>query len=73
MYISGDNLDALQHLVKPYSRRVKVIYIDPPYNTGSDGFVYNDRFNFTTEELQKNLRTLKEGSKTLAVNIDVRY
>ncbi|MBO4753443.1 MAG: site-specific DNA-methyltransferase, partial [Bacteroidales bacterium] len=47
VYISGDNLDALQHLVKSYYGQVKVIYIDPPYNTGSDGFVYNDKFNFT--------------------------
>lgn len=51
VYISGDNLDALQHLVKSYAGQVKVIYIDPPYNTGSDGFVYNDKFNFTAEEL----------------------
>lgn len=55
VYISGDNLDALQHLVKSYSGQVKVIYIDPPYNTGSDGFVYNDRFNFTAEELSQRL------------------
>lgn len=55
VYISGDNLDALQHLVKSYSGKVKVIYIDPPYNTGSDGFVYNDKFNFTAEELAKRL------------------
>ena len=55
VYISGDNLDALQHLVKSYGEKVKVIYIDPPYNTGSDGFVYNDRFNFTADELAKRL------------------
>ena len=60
VYISGDNLDALQHLVKSYSGRVKVIYIDPPYNTGSDGFVYNDRFNFTPEELAARLDTTPE-------------
>ncbi len=51
VYISGDNLDALQHLVKSYGGKVKVIYIDPPYNTGTDGFVYNDKFNFTADEL----------------------
>lgn len=51
VYISGDNLDALQHLVKSYSGKVKVIYIDPPYNTGSDGFVYNDKFSFDAEQL----------------------
>lgn len=55
VYISGDNLDALQHLVKSYAGRVKVIYIDPPYNTGSDGFVYNDKFRFTPEELAAKL------------------
>ena len=55
VYISGDNLDALQHLVKSYAEQVKVIYIDPPYNTGSDGFVYNDKFNFSAEELARRL------------------
>lgn len=55
VYISGDNLDALQHLVKSYSGRVKVIYIDPPYNTGSDGFVYNDKFNFSVADLAARL------------------
>lgn len=55
IYISGDNLDGLKHLLKSYSRKVKCIYIDPPYNTGSDGFVYNDSFNFTAEELSEKL------------------
>lgn len=60
VYISGDNLDALQHLVKSYAGKVKVIYIDPPYNTGSGGFVYNDKFTFTVEELAKRLDTTPE-------------
>lgn len=55
VYISGDNLDALQHLVKSYGGKVKVIYIDPPYNTGTDGFVYNDKFCFTADELASRL------------------
>lgn len=55
IYISGDNIDALKHLLKSYSEQVKCIYIDPPYNTGTDGFVYNDSFNFTTEELSDKL------------------
>ena len=42
IYISGDNLDGLKHLLKSYARRVKCIYIDPPYNTGKDDFAYND-------------------------------
>lgn len=55
IYISGDNLDALKHLIKSYAGQIKCIYIDPPYNTGSDGFVYNDNFNFTAEELSTKL------------------
>ena len=51
IYISGDNIDALKHLVKSYTNQIKCIYIDPPYNTGNDGFVYNDKFNFTIEKL----------------------
>ena len=65
VYISGDNLDALQHLVKSYSGKVKVIYIDPPYNTGSDGFVYNDKFNFTTEDLAKRLDVSPERAERI--------
>jgi adenine-specific DNA-methyltransferase len=55
IYISGDNLDGLKHLLKSYAKSVKCIYIDPPYNTGSDGFVYKDNFNFTANELQEKL------------------
>lgn len=65
VYISGDNLDALQHLVKSYSSKVKVIYIDPPYNTGSDGFVYNDKFNFTAEDLAKRLDVSPERAERI--------
>lgn len=55
LYISGDNLDGLKHLLNSYYEQVKCIYIDPPYNTGTDGFVYNDNFNYTAEELQDKL------------------
>lgn len=55
VYISGDNLDGLKHLLKSYAGQVKCIYIDPPYNTGTDGFVYNDNFEFTTESLMEKL------------------
>ena len=60
VYISGDNLDALKHLLKSYSNSIKCIYIDPPYNTGSDGFVYNDKFTFTKEQIQTKLGISKE-------------
>ena len=55
LYITGDNLDALKHLLKSYAGKIKCIYIDPPYNTGSDSFVYNDRFNFTVDDLMSRL------------------
>ena len=60
VYISGDNLDGLKHLLKSYSGRIKCIYIDPPYNTGTDGFVYNDKFNFTIDSLMEKLSISEE-------------
>lgn len=65
IYISGDNLDALKHLLKSYAGQVKCIYIDPPYNTGSDGFVYNDKFRFTPEELEKKLSIDEDEAKRI--------
>ena len=65
IYISGDNLDALKHLLKSYSRKVKMIYIDPPYNTGTDGFVYNDSFNFTVDELSEKLSISEEHAQRI--------
>ena len=49
LFIEGDNLDALKLLQESYLGKVKLIYIDPPYNTGND-FVYNDDFAESTEE-----------------------
>ncbi|MBQ8318018.1 MAG: site-specific DNA-methyltransferase [Lachnospiraceae bacterium] len=60
VYISGDNLDGLKHLLKSYSGKIKCIYIDPPYNTGTDGFVYNDKFNFTIDVLMEKLSVSEE-------------
>lgn len=51
LLIKGDNLEVLKHLVNAYSERVKMIYIDPPYNTGKDGFTYNDDRTFTKDQL----------------------
>ena len=45
LIIKGNNLIALASLLKRYEGKVKCIYIDPPYNTGSDSFMYNDKFN----------------------------
>lgn len=65
VYISGDNLDGLKHLLKSYARKVKCIYIDPPYNTGTDGFIYNDNFNFTVEGLSEKLSISEEQSRRI--------
>lgn len=51
LLIKGDNLEVLKHLKGAYSESIKMIYIDPPYNTGSDGFVYQDDRKFTPEQL----------------------
>lgn len=55
IYISGDNIDALKHLLKSYAGKIQCIYIDPPYNTGGDGFVYKDNFKFSVDELSDRL------------------
>lgn len=52
LLIKGDNLEVLKHLANAYYEQVKMIYIDPPYNTGSDGFTYKDDRKFTIKELQ---------------------
>src|SRR5690606_35130845 len=48
LIIKGNNLLALHTLKEKYAGKVKLIYIDPPYNTGSDSFKYNDKFNHST-------------------------
>ena len=52
IYIEGDNLEVLKILQKSYAGKIKMIYIDPPYNTGND-FVYNDDFSETAEAYGK--------------------
>ena len=52
IYIEGDNLEALKLLRRNYHGKIKMIYIDPPYNTGND-FVYHDDFSMTEEELDE--------------------
>ena len=53
LLIKGDNLEVLKHLRRAYSQSIKMIYIDPPYNTGGDDFVYQDDRKFTPEQLQR--------------------
>ena len=53
LYIEGDNLEVLKLLQESYLGKVKMIYIDPPYNTGSDKFIYTDDFHISKEEYEK--------------------
>lgn len=53
LLIKGDNLEVLKHLVNGYREQIKMIYIDPPYNTGKDGFVYQDSFKFSVDDLSR--------------------
>ena len=53
IYIEGDNFDSLKLLQESYLNKVKMIYIDPPYNTGNDRFIYNDKYEMSKEEYDK--------------------
>ena len=66
LYIEGDNLEVLKILQNSYNGKIKMIYIDPPYNTGSD-FIYKDDFTLTMEEVEKQegLRDKKGATKTV--------
>ncbi|MFP6300477.1 site-specific DNA-methyltransferase [Helicobacter pylori] len=58
--IKGDNLDALKILKQSYSEKIKMIYIDPPYNTKTENFIYSDDFSQSNEEVLKTLDYSKE-------------
>jgi adenine-specific DNA-methyltransferase len=53
IFIEGDNLEVLKILQKTYQNKIKMIYIDPPYNTGSDSFIYPDRFKEEKEDYEQ--------------------
>lgn len=63
LLIKGDNLEVLKHLKNAYFESIKMIYIDPPYNTGSDGFVYKDDRKFSIEELSSLASISQEEAK----------
>ena len=69
LYIEGDNLDVLKLLQETYLGKVKMIYIDPPYNTGHD-FVYNDDFKESTDEYIENSGQLDEEGNRLFQNTE---
>lgn len=63
LFFTGDNLEVLRHLQQNYTNTVDFIYIDPPYNTGSDGFVYPDKFDYSDDQL-KDMFALSEEELT---------
>lgn len=69
VYIEGDNLEALKLLQESYLKRVKFIYIDPPYNTGSD-FVYRDNFHMSVSEYDEESGSVDEEGNHLFRNTD---
>lgn len=69
VYIEGDNLDALKLLQKAYVGKVKMIYIDPPYNTGND-FVYHDDFKQTVDEYEEAAGNVDELGNRFVKNTD---
>lgn len=69
LYIEGDNLEVLKLLQETYLGKVKMIYIDPPYNTGND-FVYNDDFKQSSDEYVENSGQLDDEGNRLVANTE---
>ncbi len=69
LYIEGDNLDVLKLLRETYLNKIKMIYIDPPYNTGND-FVYNDDFASSSDEYLQNSKSYNEDGNRMVQNLE---
>lgn len=69
LFIEGDNLEALKLLKETYLGKVKMIYIDPPYNTGND-FIYDDDFSATTEEFLRQSNQKDDSGNRLVANTE---
>ena len=69
LYIEGDNLEVLKLLQESYLNKVKMIYIDPPYNTGND-FIYNDDFKMDADEYEEATGSVDESGNRMFKNTD---
>jgi len=69
LFIEGDNLDALKLMQETYLGKVKMIYIDPPYNTGKD-FIYKDDFKQSTDEYLRDSEQIDQEGNRLVANTD---
>ena len=71
LYIEGDNLEVLKLLRQNYYGAIKMIYIDPPYNTGND-FVYNDSFEMSDKEIKENDENFSDFGEKYSINSDTQ-
>ena len=71
LYIEGDNLEVLKLLRQNYYGAIKMIYIDPPYNTGND-FIYNDTFKMDTDEINENDENIGWLGERFSINSDTQ-
>lgn len=69
IFIEGENLEVLRILQKPYYGKIRAIYIDPPYNTGSDRFIYSDRFGESKQSYLKRTGQADEDGYLISDNI----
>ena len=69
IYIEGDNLEVLKLLQKSYYGKIKMIYIDPPYNTGND-ILYKNNFTFPLEYYKKFIGEISDDNSVLTTNSD---
>jgi len=69
IYIEGDNFEVLKILQESYLSKIKMIYIDPPYNTGKD-FIYRDNFKVSKDEYEEEIGAVDEDGDKLFKNTD---
>lgn len=70
LYIEGDNLDALKILKETYAGKVKLIYIDPPYNTGGDTLIYRDNFSRNAKDFENDSGNYDEDGMRVVANLE---
>lgn len=70
LYIEGDNLDVLKLLQESYLNKIKMIYIDPPYNTGNDSFIYPDDYKTNKDQYDEEVGAIDESGYRMFKNTD---
>lgn len=70
LYIEGDNLDALKILKETYAGKVKLIYIDPPYNTGGDTLIYPDNYSRNAKDFENDSGNYNENGMRVVANLE---